>query len=271
MKKIFQKLFLIPLLVAGFASCKKDENKVVFEGGTKPVLQSSVTAPLVLNSNNLDREAINFTWTNPNYQFNTGISSQDVLYTLQFDTVGSNFSNPRMAEFTLSSDLSKSFNVLQFNDIIAGVTNLALEPFVEHEIEVRLKSNLINNTAVLYSDAIRISVTPFPDPNIPTLWITGNACPSDWTNTPPDTQKFRHISDRKFEIIMDFVPGRLYKFLTKQGQWQPQWGGCGPDGGTITENPGGGSDPDAIPTPAIAGTYKISVDLDARTCSVVRQ
>lgn len=267
---MLKKIFLLPLLVALFASCKKDEKQVVYEGGTAPVLSTSATGPFVLQESQSARDAITFNWTNPDYRFNTGVSSQDVTYTLQFDTVGSNFTNPRMAEISIAKDLRKTLTVLQFNDAIAGVTKLALEPFVAHDIQVRLKSNLVNNTAILYSNPLEFTVTPFPDPNIPTLWITGDACPSSWTNTPPASQKFTWIRDKTFEINMDFVPGKIYKFLTKQGQWQPQWGGCGASGGTISENPGGGSDPDAIPTPAVAGTYKITVDLNAKTCTVVR-
>lgn len=267
---MLKKIFLLPLLVALFASCKKDEKQVVYEGGTNPVLSMSATGPFVLQESQSARDAITFNWTNPDYRFNTGVSSQDVTYTLQFDTVGSNFTNPRMSEISISKDLRKTLTVLQFNDAIAGVTKLALEPLVPHDIQVRLKSNLVNNTAVLYSSPLEFTVTPFPDPNIPTLWITGDACASNWTNTPPSSQKFTWIRDKLFEISIDFVPGKIYKFLTKQGQWQPQWGGCGASGGTISENPGGGSDPDAIPTPAVAGTYKITVDLNAKTCTVVR-
>jgi hypothetical protein len=49
MKKIFKTFILFSLLAAVLASCKKDENKVYFEGGTSPVLTSSVADSLPLS------------------------------------------------------------------------------------------------------------------------------------------------------------------------------------------------------------------------------
>ena len=105
MKHIF-KFMLFSFAAFTLASCEKDENKVEFIGGTAPVLTASSTAPLLLSVVNKDNPAITFYWTNPNYQFNTGISSQDVTYTLQFDTTGSNFTSPKMGEKSISKNLS---------------------------------------------------------------------------------------------------------------------------------------------------------------------
>jgi starch-binding outer membrane protein SusE/F len=92
------------------------------------------------------------------------------------------------------------------------------------------------------------------------LYITGNATPSDWTNAPPAAQKFTQTTNGVFEITMAFVPGQYYKFLSSSGNWQPQFGGNSATGGTLGANYGGGNDPDAVPTPAAAGNYKITVN-----------
>jgi hypothetical protein len=271
MKSIIKSIFLLALFAGFFSACKKDENQVTFQGGTNPVLSASrFVNPMVLLPNNQAAEIIKFDWTNPNYQFNTGLSSQDVSYSIQFDTVGSNFTNPRMVEVSVSKELTKTFKSGELNDILVGVTKLKLLKDVPHDIEVRVKSNLFNGSVPLYSNSLIFTITPHFDPNIPRLWITGSGTPSGWTNSPPFTQEFNYIGDRKFEIEMDFTPGNQYKFLTKLGSWQPQWGGCGPLGGTISENPGGQQDPDAINTPSDPGRYKVSVDLDTKTCTVVR-
>ncbi|HVG41041.1 MAG TPA: SusE domain-containing protein, partial [Chitinophagaceae bacterium] len=92
------------------------------------------------------------------------------------------------------------------------------------------------------------------DNAVPTeLYITGDATASSWTNTPPVSQKFTAVTNGVFEITMALVPGKFYKFLSSNGNWQPQFGGSSATGGTIGANYGGGNDPDGIPTPTAAG------------------
>ena len=113
MKKILKQLFFLSLSVAVFASCKKDENKVYYEGGTNPVLTSSVTTPVLpLAFGNKNKEALALSWTNPDYKMNTGISSQDVSYQLEIDTTGSNFTSNKKQTVAISKELSKSFIVI---------------------------------------------------------------------------------------------------------------------------------------------------------------
>jgi hypothetical protein len=92
------------------------------------------------------------------------------------------------------------------------------------------------------------------------LYITGDATPSSWTNSPPPSQRFTCLTNGVFEITMAFVPGKVYKFLNTNGQWQPQFGGDNATGGDLGANYGGGNDPAAIPTPAVAGNYKVTVN-----------
>ena len=94
MKSIFNRLLLIGTGLALFAACKKDEARVNFLGGTPPVLTASVTDSVPLSFANAAKTAIVLSWTNPNYQFNTGVSSMDVPYLVEIDTAGANFTNP---------------------------------------------------------------------------------------------------------------------------------------------------------------------------------
>jgi hypothetical protein len=211
-----------------------------------------------------------FSWNNPDFKFNTGISSQDVRYTIQ---VKKSTQTTWIDGATVSGDLSKSFTVKEINDMLTfpAPAGLDLDPGVQHVINMRIKASIGGaNISFVFSNEISYNITPYS--NDPDLWITGSATPSSWTNSPPSTQKFAYSrSTKKFTITMAFTPGGQYKFLTVSGQWQPQWGGCGPSGGAISENPGGGSDPAAIDTPADAGNYLITVDLINKNCTVVRQ
>ncbi len=264
MKKILKQLFFFSLLAVIFASCKKDENQVIFEGGTDPVLEArDFTTPATLLLANQNDHLLTLAWTNPDYKLNTGISSQSVSYTIQIDTVGANFTNPKKVEISLLSDLSYSFTVNDFNDALVSATKLSLKADIPHNIEIRVKSTMSNGTVPLYSNVVTFNdVTPYPDPNVPRLWITGSGTPSNWTNTPPADQEFTYLGDLKFELLINFAPGGQYKFLTKQGQWQPQWGGAPATGGPLSVNPGGGTDPAEIVTPAVPGLYKLTVNLD---------
>ena len=279
MKNILKQIFFLTTLVAFFASCKKDENKNYFEGGTAPVLKASSTSAMVLDSTKKNNLAIKFSWTNPNYQFNTGNSSQDVIYVLQIDTSGANFTNPNLQEVSISKELSISYTIKDLNTFLSKLDVLEN---ISHNIEFRIKSTIAGNAVPLFSNVIKIVITPYldvavpiPPPTAPALigdlYITGDGTPSSWTNTPPVQQKFTRVSKVEYFIIMNFTPGFYYKFLSTLTQWQPQYGGKVATGGDLGFNMGGGSDPDAIPTPAVAGSYKVTVNFKTGKYTVVKQ
>src|SRR6476620_6702656 len=117
MKNIFKSFAALAVLSVLLFSCKKDDNQVVFEGGTNPVLSSTNTGnTIALSFANSANTAITFNWTNPDYMFTTGISSQDVTYTLEIDTAGANFSNPKRQQVTVANNLSFTLTQGQLND-----------------------------------------------------------------------------------------------------------------------------------------------------------
>lgn len=267
MKNKFFKMLSFLFVLVVFAGCQKVENKVYFDKGTAPVLTAVGDDVIVLSKDNPDKEVMSFSWTNPNYSFNTGISSQDVTYLLEFDTTGSNFTNPKLQQFSITNNLATTLTTSQINTYLLA---LGLADGVPHQIEMRLKAALGTSYAVpLLSNIIKRTITPYSvDPD---LWITGDATPENWTNAPSDAQKFAYDKVSKtLSITMDFVPGKEYKFLTKNGQWQPQYGGTPATGGTLKANMGGAgeSDPAGIPTPAEAGKYKLTVDMENLTLKV---
>jgi hypothetical protein len=264
MKIIVKQLAFFALLVAAFASCKKDENKVYYEGGTAPVLTASSTAPLVLLLANKNNTAVSFSWTNPNYQFTTGVSSQDVYYILQIDTTGSNFSNPNKKEISVPKDLSTSITVGDLNTALLAMGLLEDQP---HNLEIRVKATLINSSVPLYSNVIKIVATPYLDVVFPvpaTLYITGSATPAGWQCGcgEPEllSQKFTKVSSSKFELTLALSANNSYLFLPKYGDWGAKYGFTGSgnannvNGDTFTP---GGND---IKAPATSATYKITVD-----------
>jgi hypothetical protein len=277
MKKIVKQLFFLFLLAAVFASCKKDENKVYYEGGTAPVLSATVTSPdLPLSYVNRDKEALKLTWTNPNYKFNTGVSSQDVNYQLEIDTAGANFTNPKRQTIAISKQLSRTFTVSEFNGYL--LNQLQLDTSVVHNIEIRVRSFLTNQSAPLNSNVLKYTVVPYPIPpvvNPPStgkLFLVGDATNGGWNNPVPlPTQEFTKKDALHFEITVPLIGGKEYLFLPLNGDWGHKYA-CkkktdqSPDGGDFGFDLG-----DNFPGPTASGTYKIVVDFQRGKYSVTKQ
>lgn len=264
MKKILKQLFFLSLLVTLFASCKKDENKDFYEGGTSPVLTASATGPLVLLIANRNDPALSFNWTNPDYRFTTGLSSQDVFYTLQIDTTGSNFTNPSKGEVSISKDLAKAFTVGELNSKLLGAGFLEDMP---HNFEFRIKANLINNSATVYSNVIKMTITPFLDVLYPVpanLYITGSATPASWQCGcgEPEllSQKFTKVNAFTFKLTIALSANNSYLLLPVYGSWSAKYGYTG---GNNANNvyaddfkPNGGD----LKSPPVGGVYTITVN-----------
>lgn len=273
--KLLTRIMFLLAAATSIWSCKKDENKIYYEGGTAPVLAASTEAA-VLDFINADKEALKFSWTNPNYQFTTGISSQDVNYVLEIDTVGANFTNPNKASVAISKDLSKTFKVSELNDLLLNV--MVLLPKMEHNLEARLKSTLGSSAALLYSNTIQMKVTPYAippkvtPPATGTLFIVGSATPGGWTNpVPVPAQQFTQVSETLYELTLNLVGGGAYLLIPKNGEWAKY---NVPDD-TVPGLANGGDfnreQSKDIPGPAVAGTYKITVDFQRGKFTVVKQ
>ena len=235
MKQILKLSFYAIALVVAISSCKKVENQVIYEGGTTPVLKSNNTAPLVLLIADKNNPAISFTWSNPNYKFNTGLSSQDVTYTLQIDTVGSGFKNPNMSETVISKDLGVALTVGELNRKLLSM-NLTFN--VTKNLNIRVKSALAGGTAVeLYSNVINLTATPYLDaavtpPGTPALnysdgelFLVGSSTGGGWNNpVPVPTQKFTKIDITHYEITATLAGGNEYLLLPVNGSWTNKYG-----------------------------------------------
>ena len=274
MKNLVKILFGTFFTAVIILSCKKDENKVYFQGGTNPVLSASSSAALVLLKANKDNPAVTFNWTNPNYQFNTGNSSQNVTYVLQVDTTGSNFTNPKLQERSISNDLNVLLTVKELNTFL---TKMELQSGVAHNMEFRIKSSLTNGSVPLYSNVLKLSVNNYLDfvvepPGTPTatpqysdgnLWIVGDAVASGWSNPLPNpfdvSQKFARAGGPTdvlhYQATITFKATGAYKLIQTQGNWATQYHALDGTAKLSGDFEKKDSDP-AFPSPG-AGTYKV--------------
>ena len=261
MKKYLNKLLVtVGLGMLLFTSCKKQETQIYYEGGTAPVLSASLpnydTIPLVpADSFNV---AITFSSTNPNYTFSNVISSQNVRYNLEFDTLGSNFTNPALQTISSTSVLGTSITVKQLNTILAGANDLNLAFSQPHNIQARLVTYVgqTANQSQLVSNVLNFVATPYSPPpavdtpSTGTLYIVGTAVAGGWSNPIPAidiaAQQFTHISSTEYKITTTLGSGLEYKFIGLNGSWNGtlNWGIPNADdptevsGGVFTANSG---------------------------------
>ena len=282
MKYLF-RLLIIPVLLLAMQSCKKDEHKIYEVESTEPVLTASSTSDMVLDNANKDNFAIKFSWTNPNYAFTTGVSSQDVTYTLQFDTAGVNFTSPGIQEMAIANELSVSLSVKDLNGFLS---KMELKAGTAYNMEIRIKAGLAGgNSLPLYSNVIQIKITPYLDYaveppgtaannyNDGNLWLVGDASANGWSNPLPSpydvSQKFTRIDVLHYQLIMTFNASGGYKLIQEQGNWDTQYhaldGTAKLSGNFEKKN----SDP-TFPSPG-AGTYKVEVNFQTGKYTLTKQ
>jgi len=259
---------ILALVVAGsFFSCEKKIETVSYEGGTPPVLSANKTN-ITLAFATKDQEAVKFMWTNPDYKFTTGLSSHDVSYLLEMDTLGGNFSSPSKKSIGLSRDLSLSISQNDLNDYLLNAMNL--RPGMPHTIQVRVTSSLTNNSVPLTSNVLQFTVTPYAippkvdPPSSGKLFITGSATPAGWMGggDPENlSQKFTQVSPTLYVInSIALNGGGSYLFVPQYGDWGAKYGYTGSNNANnVNEDdfkPNGGD----MLAPAVSGNYKIEVD-----------
>lgn len=234
--KLISKLLFFSILLLVIGSCKKDENKIYYEDGVPPVLTASSTSAMVLTNANKNNTAIIFSWTNPDYRFTTGTSSQNVTYVLQFDTTGSDFKNPNIQERSIANSTDVTLTVGELNSFLS---KMELKAGVAYNMEIRIKASLTSGAVPLYSNVLTIQLTPYLDYAVEPpgtaaldysdgeLWIVGDASANGWSNPLPPpydaTQKFTRIDVLHYELIMTFNAGGAYKLIQKQGEWSTQY------------------------------------------------
>lgn len=289
MKKWLNRFLLVGLTAAVFVSCKKDENRITFDGGKAPVLTATKTA-ITLSLLTKGNEAVKFSWTNPEYQFTTGISSMDVSYRLEIDTVGANFTNPKRYSTKINNDLSFSITEEAFNDILQN--QMGLDSSMRHDIEVRVVAYIANVNYTSATDKVSnvikyLQVKPYFIPPKVTppasnkLFITGSATPANWQcgcgEPELNTQKFTRVTNTLYVLDrINLKAGQSYLLLPRYGTWSavsPDPNKYGGTGGNNNNNPNGDNfkaDGADLKAPDATADYKIEVNFQTGRFTVTK-
>jgi len=258
-----------------FAACNKEEARDTFNGGTAPVFSASAKDSIGLNFNTETEKAVTLSWSNPNYMFASGVSSQNVTYTLEIDTAGANFAGPNKKSVSISNDLSITYTQKAFNILISDLKVVAGKVA---KLEMRVISSLGASSTNLVSNTLAFKVLPYaPPPKVAVpsggeLFLVGDATNGGWTNpVPVPAQQFTKVSNTLYEITVPLIGGKQYLFIPKNGDWGHKFA-CS---STASQSPDGGAFgydfSDNFPGPAASGTYKISVDFQSGTYTVTKQ
>lgn len=276
MKHLSKLIFFSSLLFTVIISCKKDENKVFLEEGKDPALIAS-TNTINLSFANADKEAVKFSWTNPDYRFNTGISSQDVSYVVEIDKKGANFASTNKQSVAVSKDLSLSITVAQFNDYM--LNQLQFKPAVAVDIEVRVKAS-INGAATRISNVLAYNITPYAippkvaPPASGKLYITGGATPASWMgggDAEVVSQRFTQVSPTLYELpSIALTGGGSYLLVPVYGDWGAKYGGTGSNNSNNVNGDDFKANGGDLLAPPASGNYKISVDFQRGKFTVTK-
>lgn len=277
MRIVYQILSLLAIVT--FAACDKVENKVYLEGSTKPVLTAS-TAAVRLEPGEEGNTALSLSWTNPDYKFTTGLSSHDVKYKLEIDTLGGNFNSTNRYINVFSKELAKTYTVAELNNIFGNTMLLQLEPRRSYTFQARIIASLGTSSDIKpdTSAAVTFTARPFPPPPKVTLpfnnelFIVGGATPGGWNNPVPEpAQKLTRISSTKYEIVINLTSD-FYLLLPQNGSWSNKYSvanknlaGLG-NGGDFGYNLS-----DDIPAPTVPGLYKLTFDFQIGKFTAVKQ
>ncbi|HEY5463962.1 MAG TPA: SusE domain-containing protein [Hanamia sp.] len=283
MKKYFNKTIIALSGLLLFTACQKTETKLDYAGvATAPVLSSNIADKdtVVLSPSDSLSTALILSWTNPNYVFSNGISSLNVNYTLQIDTVGSNFTNPKIVEISMTSVLGTNFTVGDLNAKLGN--SLLLQTGVPHQIALRLESFLNQGSLPLYSNVLTYVVTPYAPPPViappssGTLYITGGATPDSWmvtgapsSVTSPVNQQLTQISPTLYKITLQLIGGQQFLLVPVAGDWSNKYATANasslPEGGTFAYNAANNFN-----GPALSGTYTVTVNFQTGVYTITQ-
>lgn len=145
--------------VLSLVACDKDGDLVYTDGADKAELATSASK-IVLSKDNPDALALTFYWNeNGDITLNNPLvaAPQDAVTNVVEMSADASFAN-KYEETVTPGVFECRYTVLQLNNITG---RLGFEPGVEGDMYIRVRSSVGSNVEPKYSDALKISVTPF--------------------------------------------------------------------------------------------------------------
>jgi len=258
MKKILFKLFLVALVSVTFQQCDENDDLFVVSPSLQPVLlDADVPGTLTLDPQFSDRNIINFSWQEADYEIPV-----QVTYTLEFDDEEA-FSEPIAVAIT--TQRSSGLTVSQLNN---AVGDAGLAPFQNGTIYARVVSRIgTQGELPQISNAISFTVYPYTT-ELPRLYVVGAyQASSGYGSNPEDaptlaSSEFGNETNYEGFVYLDGsnLEFRFHRsgFVGEYVSGNPEYGN---DAGLVTEGAAGSF------TVPIAGYYLIRANLDTGVIS----
>ncbi|RYD94536.1 MAG: SusF/SusE family outer membrane protein [Sphingobacteriales bacterium] len=249
MKTLIYKSIIFSVISLMLWSCKKDEVKSYAAAeGTGATVTASATTVMPEKATEMEN-VLTIDFTKPDFGFQA--ASRNIL---QVAVAGTNFSAPKEVSFD-ANVVSKTYTGLDFNVILLAL-NLPFD--AASDIEVRIKSEVSDAVAPLYSNVIALSVKPYP-------LITRLYVPGDYQGWKPElADSLTSATGNGIHIGTIYFPARegaSFEFkITPQKNWNLDYGKGASDG--ILAERGGNLKVEG------PGSYKITVDLNLMTYEI---
>lgn len=265
-------LILSFIITAFFFSCSKDDTSPVLSNVNASKLNALPMASVKLVATDASKNPLlcTFSWTETSFFFSNSefrSSAGPISYTLEMDSVGSNFSKPYIVVST-----EKLFADVLITDMIGALEdNFNAKLDKEMNMEFRLRAIYGQKDTVYSTNSTRLTMTITTDKNLPepvyvqTMYIIGAM--NNWDNSNTDFMMFRNNSDYTTGIFT--YTGRLaadtyYKFISEDnlGTWKLYYTTNGTDM-VLGESEGGAWHNET------EGYYTITIDVNKMTYSIV--
>lgn len=245
--------FIFPTMLTGLlwmAACNLGEFKYdpAVLLGDRPV----ITAPLagssfVLLEADADKPFSPVTWTAADFGYQAAVT-----YAVELDKAGNDFNDAVTIGQSNSLELG-NLSIGQLNNILLTKGFLGE---VATDVEIRVKATVSSLVDAIYSDAVRIKITPYTVFVVyPQLQVPGSY--QGWSPANDETVIFSVKSDGRFEGYIYFTDDNTEYKYTDGPSWSVNWGDDGADG---TLEPNGAN----IVAPQ-RGMQRLNVDLNSLT------
>ena len=207
MKKIVKNVLILVSLSLFFVSCEKVEDFTVLDATASTTLTLS-TSDIVLDKANAGQDALNATWTNPDFGFNAAVSYKIILTN----------NDGKEAEISVGTDLSKTFETVELNKILQG---LDFEGNVKGTVSVTIQATLSETTAIT-SNTVTFDAVAYVDIlDLSTTWGIVGSGYNNWGATP-DAPFYKTNVAGVLVSYVDLIDGEI-KFR-KDSDWANNYG-----------------------------------------------
>lgn len=259
MKNIF-KIFVLLIVAFSNISCTDDRDPVLGTESSQPQFKSAPTGTYTVTELNLPNTFETFVIAPPVYNVST-----EIIYQLEIAEAGTNFANL----INLGATTSDKYVKITYSQINNAVLALGATNGVPFTVDVRIRSNIKNNSNYKYSSSATFTIVPFvfgPTYSFTDLYLIGDATAAGWDNNANNMKMFplqKDLNNANLYTYTGYFAIGGFKILPTKGDWTNQYGYDSP--GVLAVNNGGSGN---IPISS-AGYYKLTVNLGNATYNLV--